>query len=351
MVCGYCVISELLGRIPGLDLAAGTLVLPFWIVGAGVALFAGLCLLAFSRAGRDGAIGGLARMALILMGAGVTWFVLDGPSRRDLAAERRALESRVLDLTARALMPGSALACLDGAAGDTVEASCEKALFASPEATAAAVSYVTMQLALLADPSDHAQRAGGGPAALGSLRRAAEADRYGLVARVLAQRDGCTPDQCGAFALLTDASRVSTNIAERTYDYNVVHHSGGWPALARSPTAAWTPPSALASPPEATTGLARPAAAASMAPGAAIKPPGPNVYFPSAASIPPVNIMSAEPAVAAPPPAAATPATPAAKPPPTPPRKPPAPGQPAAQGRTPVDLGAARAAPASASAQ
>ena len=59
------------------------------------------------------------------------------------------------ELTARAIMPGSALACLDAMAGEAVESSCEKALFATPEATAAAVSYVGAQLSLLA--AGHAQ--------------------------------------------------------------------------------------------------------------------------------------------------------------------------------------------------
>ncbi len=39
----------------------------------------------------------------------------------DLAAERRAIVARNTELTRAALAPGSALACLDGAAGETVE--------------------------------------------------------------------------------------------------------------------------------------------------------------------------------------------------------------------------------------
>ena len=89
----------------------------------------------------------LVRAAMMLAGAGMAWFVLDGWTKRELAVERRALEARAIDLTNRALMPGSALACLDASAGDTVEASCEKALFATPESTASAVSYVAAQLA------------------------------------------------------------------------------------------------------------------------------------------------------------------------------------------------------------
>ena len=43
---------------------------------------------------------------------------------------------------ARAIAPGSALSCLDEMAGEAVEAACEKGVFASPEAVAAAVKYV-----------------------------------------------------------------------------------------------------------------------------------------------------------------------------------------------------------------
>ena len=50
-----------------------------------------------------------------------------------------------LELAARALVPGSALPCLDAIAGDVVEDACEKAIFASPEATAAAVSATELE--------------------------------------------------------------------------------------------------------------------------------------------------------------------------------------------------------------
>src|SRR6516165_5160018 len=45
----------------------------------------------------------------------------------------------------------SALSCLDELAGEAVENACEKGVFASPEAVAAAVKYVTAQLALIED--------------------------------------------------------------------------------------------------------------------------------------------------------------------------------------------------------
>ena len=315
--------SELIGRwIPGFDPAAG-LVVPLWAAGALAALIVVLCVLIFSRAGRDGLGGALSRVFLILIGAGVTWFVLDGSLKRDLAIERQALDARASELTARAIAPGSALACLDGAAGEQVEASCEKALFATPEATAAAVTYVAAQLALLADASDFAQRDPSYETTLARLRRGIEYDRFGFVAHVLAVREGCTPDQCRTFELLNDPARVTANLTERAYDFYVVRHSAAWPAIAGPPAPRLS--SVPAAPQAGTTG----------------RVPGPNVFFPSSASIPPVNIMNAEPQ-AAPQETTGTAVPAASAKPPAPPRRPPAAPQAKQQ---PVDLNAAPVRP------
>ena len=371
------VMFEALGRwIPGFDPATGILVLPPWVVAAGAVLLAvvglfvltrGLIALArylfaftrylrsFSpRVGRSGSTVTAFRAVLVLLGVGLAWFTFDAWSKRDLAAERRMLDARAFELTSRALMPGSALACIESGAGDTVEASCEKALFATPEATATAVSYVAAQLALLADANSFARRDPSYAAELASLRRAVASDRFGLVAHVLAARDGCTPEQCRAFALLDDASRVSRNLAERSYEFYVVRHAAGWPPIAKPPVAAASPPVAAAGPlPAAVVAMPAPAAAPSSPPptaarasaaippsatAPAVKPPGPNVFFPSSASIPPVSIMNAEPSASA----QENHAPPAAK---QPPRRP-APAAP--QTRRPVDpnTAAARAEPA-----
>ena len=51
--------SDSLGSwIPGLDPLTGTLTLPLWAAGALAALFVVFCVLAFSRAGREGMVGG-----------------------------------------------------------------------------------------------------------------------------------------------------------------------------------------------------------------------------------------------------------------------------------------------------
>ena len=220
----------------------------------------------------------LARTMLVLIAALVGAVVVDHLMRREFAADRHGLDALTHELTARAIMPGSALACLDALAGDAVENSCEKALFATPEATASAVSYVAAQLSLLlAAGNERARR--GDQSTLANLRRSVELDRFGIVAHVLAVRDGCTPAQCDAFALMHDASRVSLNMAGHTYDAIINRHMARWPSVDR-PVAGNAPPAVA----EAPTG----------APVAGAKLPD-NLFLPSSSSIPAVSIMNTEP--------------------------------------------------------
>src|SRR5262245_26081529 len=114
------------------DPANGLLSLPLWTAGAAAALIVVVCVLVFNRANREGVFGALARVTLVMIGAAASWAALDGSARNDVIAERRALDGRMQELLIRAAVPGSALACLDAIAGDTVEASCEKALFQTP---------------------------------------------------------------------------------------------------------------------------------------------------------------------------------------------------------------------------
>jgi hypothetical protein len=260
-----------------------------------------------------------------LVGAAVllVWAVLDRSNTQERAAARRALDARSAELTTRAIAPGSALPCLDAVANTAVEAACEKALFASPEAIAAAVAYVDARLTLLADGLDHAAHDRSYEPVLERLRRALEADRFGVVAHVLATR-GCSADACAAFRLLRDPQRVIANLRQRTFDANVVVHAATWRsenAVAASPAEPSAPALAAASP--------------ASGPGV---PVSSKYDFPSAASIPPVSIMDAEPP--RPPEANAAPAATAGPPLPrpqppqrrqsaTPPPVPAAPGPPA----------------------
>ena len=318
--------SESFGRIASVDLAAWLPSLSVWTAGAAAALLVVACLFSFSRASRAGPIGITSRVALLLIGAGAAVIALQGWSRLDLPDERRALETRAHELLMRSAMPGSAFACLAGVAGDVVESSCEKAVFQTPEATAAALSFVAAQLALLADFTAHARRSGADfPVALAELRRSIESDRFGLVARVLAVRDGCTPGACQTFALLADPSRIAVNLSERSYDLYVARHATAWPAGAKLPLAVAT---------GAGEGEAPPATAVTGRGG---------LFFPSAASIPPVTIMNAEPALPPETTGSTPPSASAPKQAPSPPRRPAA----AASGgstqpaRPPIDLNAA----------
>ena len=296
-----------------LDLT-GIVSLPVWAVVAIAAVLVLACALALVRGRGERATVSVAILVLILALAG--WWTRDHFARRDLAAAQRALDARGFELATRAFMPGSALGCLDAIAGETVEAACEKALFASPEATAAAVSYVAAQLSLLASARELG-RYGEAASGMLALRRALEADRFGVVAHVLAVRDGCAPDQCSAFAWLGDTSRIKVNLAERPFDARINTYAASWPAA----ELASTPPS--------------------PAPSAAAKVPN-NLYFPSATSIPPVNIMTAEPPPAQRPPQATTGAAESATPTPTPPRRPP---QTNSQARPPSSAAPTRPAP------
>ena len=303
------------GGESALDLT-GVVSLPVWAVVAVAAVLVLACALALVRGRGEGASVAVAILVLILALAG--WWARDHFARRDLAAAQRALDARGFELATRAFMPGSALGCLDAIAGETVEVACEKALFASPEATAAAVSYVAAQLSLLASAREFGRHGETAPGML-ALRRALEADRFGVVAHVLAVRDGCAPDQCSAFAWLGDTSRIKVNLAERPFDARINTYAASWPAAGGRALAS-TPPS--------------------PAPSAAAKVPN-NLYFPSATSIPPVNIMTAEPPPAQRPPQATTGAAESA--PPTPPRRP----QTNSQARPPSSAAPARAEPVS----
>ncbi len=96
-------------------------------------------------------------VAVLAGGAMAVLTVLDRMTLDQQASERRALLARNAELDLAAMAPGSALACLDGGAGETIESACEKQVFADPQKAAAAVAYMSARLALMADA--HAYRA------------------------------------------------------------------------------------------------------------------------------------------------------------------------------------------------
>jgi hypothetical protein len=280
--------------LPVLDLAAGTVTMSVWVAGG---LLLVLLVVALVRGGAGRVVASLAFIALVggaVAGAAVLM------NKSDRVEERRALDRRLAELTAREIAPGSVLACLNSDLGEAVEGSCEKVLFAGPETVAAASSFVNARLTLLADGLEFAARTD--PAyenTLAGVRRAIEADRFGFVAQVLALRDGCTAAKCDPFQWMRDATRIRANLNDRTFEGVVARNAANWPNRARAGT-----PVATASPPPAGT-------------------PVTGITFPSAASIPPVSIMNNEPGATAatppqPPSAASPPAARRAAPQPRP---------------------------------
>lgn len=227
----------------------------------------------------------LAVLAVLALGSFAMFSVVDRLGTTERAAERRALLAREIELSRIALEPGSALACLDGNAGETVENVCEKTVFASPQSTAAAVAYMDARLKLLASAAARDQ---GLLALLASTRRAVALDRFGIAAHVLAIRDGCTAEMCDAFALVNDPSALKANMRAQVYDQYVSRYVAGWNA----------PPSTPVEKPAAVSALPAPTPLRLTASGQTAIPavkPGEHWDFPSAASIPPVSIMGAEP--------------------------------------------------------
>jgi hypothetical protein len=251
-----------------------------WIAAASAAVFG------FVVCVRDGVLAASGRFLLVVIGAGLcgalAWALLQNSAAGERAAERLALEARAAQLSAQALGPGSALACLDAVAGDAIETACTKAVFASPSGVAAAISYVAAQFTLLADIGTYSDRGGSDIGnTLEPLRRTLEADPFGMLAHVLMTRDGCTAENCPPLRLLHDASHVRTNLVAHTLDRYVDQYREAWAKSPEVPLAEWP-------------GGAEPTAA--LGPNA----PGKrkvmvNIDFPNAASIPPISIMNPEP--------------------------------------------------------
>jgi hypothetical protein len=269
-------------------------------------------LMSIKRAGPGMARLLMAFVALAVFTAGLT-IVVDRMTRDERAAEQRALLARNIELTARAVMAGSMLSCLDGGAGEAVENACEKSVFASPASAADAVAYIGARLTLLADAAGFAQD-NGMPGAFAAARRSIELDRYGIAAHVLSERDGCTPDECPAFALLRDTAAIKANLRAHAFDKYVARYVDAWNKADPKPAPV------AAAPPAGAPGLA-------SIPEPAKTPVSSKYDFPSAASIPPVSIMNAEPPLAKEPvkePAAAA-AAPHAEEKPVPEARPPVP--------------------------
>jgi hypothetical protein len=316
--------------MPGVDTAMGTFTVPIWMVGAASAAFVVALIVAFGKAGTVALTTTLLRTAVVLIGVFGVYIYLQRSALQHRIDERHMLDERSAALMGRAIAPGSALSCLDELAGETVEAACERAVFASPEAVTAAVRYVAAQWALLTDGTQHAERVDKSYAAeLAPLRAALELDRFGIVAKVLADREGCTAEKCDALSHFEDSSHVLANLRDGTYDEQVMKYTAVWDAAPSPRAAESNVPAVAAGAPPAATAAAAPAVAPLPPPALPTAPTpapasvAPRYDFPSAQSIPPVNIMAPEPSAPRPA-AAAVPADASAQAAtPVPPRRPP----------------------------
>jgi hypothetical protein len=259
---------------------------PMWVTLAAAGFFGIIFLITALRAEKSVANGALTVITLLAVGFAVAATIRGyGPASRGGSDETRSAPQ----MSAAAL---PALSCIDDLAGDTVLSACEKALFGSPESTAAAVTYTAFQITRLTALGDAAIANRNMTADLQALRHALERDRYGLAAKVLATRDHCTPTQCAAFRSLTDAHQIASNMEEHVYEGMIARYSPIWnaPAASVAPVAALAP---------TTMATGRPT----------------NAEFPTAASTPAVSIMTPEPTATTPAPRSAAPAANAPRPP------------------------------------
>jgi hypothetical protein len=271
---------------------------PMWATLAAAGFFALILLITLLRAEKSVAIGALTVITLLAVGVAVAATVRGiGPFARTptTSADRHP--------SVAATTPSlPALFCVDDIAGDAVAAACEKAVFASADSTAPAVNHMAQMITRLTSYGDAAMAQKTMTPELQGLRKAIERDRYGLAAQVLQARDRCAPTQCPMFRSLTDNHQLITNMDEHAYDVLVSRYAAAWNV------------------PQPATGAV-----------AMLPPPPPtgrptNADFPSAASTPPVSIMSPEPGTTpgrAAPPAAGAPKA-AATPPAAAEAKPPA---------------------------
>ncbi len=237
---------------------------PTWLTMAAAGFFAVIVLITLLRAEKSVANGALAVITLLAIGVAVAATTRGyGPASRATPGEIRSVSA-----------PGPtlpALSCVDGLAGDVVMAACEKVVFGSAEATAAAVSYAAAQIGRLTALGDVNAAEHSMTPELQALRRTIERDRYGLMAQAFAARDRCSTTQCAAFRSLTDSRQIVVNMEEHLYDSLVTRYAPSW-----NSTPATAPVAMLSS--SVPTG--RPT----------------NAEFPTAASTPAVSIMTPEPA-------------------------------------------------------
>jgi len=281
------------------DAASGSFTMPLWVLAILLALLVLLAAFAIARSGAARTLKGLGVLAVLGFAGWIAWSLMGRSAQTERMAVRQSFEQRAAALAASARAPGAVLSCLGGMAGEQVEAACERAVFATPDSVASAVNYVAAQIAFLSEALEAERRNNADyDALITPMLHGLEADRYGIVAQVMLQRDSCAADQCDDLGLLRDPNRVRANLQEKPFNALVAKYAPSWAAMRLGPVADFS--------------RALPA----TVPGGPTGVPVSSKYeFPSSSSIPPVNIMGSESAAgaAAPPPAVSTnaPAAPA----------------------------------------
>src|SRR3569833_3353232 len=241
---------------------------PMWLTLAAAAFFGIIVLITLMRAERSVANGALTVITLLAVGIAVTSTMREfDAANRSGAGETRSGTQPTISLPT--------LTSNDDQAGERVLSNCEKILYGSADSTAAAVTYAAAMITRLTATGDAAVVNKSITPDLLALRRAVERDRYGLMGYVLLTRDHCTPSDCVAFRSVTDRQPLVNNMEGRTYEWLVTRYASQWNA----------PPPQVPQP----AGLL-----AGLAPSAPTGKPT-NAEFPSAASTPPVSIMTPEP--------------------------------------------------------
>jgi hypothetical protein len=284
------------------DTSSGTVTLSFLAAGIVAALLGLFLLLAVFRTSVSEVVWTLTRVGLVVVVAASAWLFFGRAIERDRTEERRALDQRIQELSARATEPGSPLGCLDTPMNEALETVCERVIFGNPATIAAATVYVASQLALLSDAVDYINRTDSGYSpAIAGLRRAVESDRFGLVAQVLTTRDGCTATKCTQLAMLSDATRVTDHLKDGTFDGLVARYATVWPQMTPPPTVAAAPsasygqsplPPANTPPAGATTNTQDALAPPKRAAVTTLRPPPPRIPRLPAPTKPPVPLGS-----------------------------------------------------------
>jgi hypothetical protein len=239
---------------------------PMWATLIAAGFFALVVLIVLLRADKTMANGALSVIALLAIGIASTTTV------RGFGTSGRTVDTPMDVRTGvQQVATAPALACLDGLAGDNVEAACEKAVFGSPDTAAAAVSYAANQISRVIATSTARTLTPEQQV----LKRAVERDRYGLVAQVIAVRDRCVASDCPLFRALSDSNQIKANMNDRLYDTLVARYSASWTSAAAAPV---SPAAGLLTGIPSLAGTGRPT----------------SVDFANSAAIPPVSIMTPE---------------------------------------------------------